>query len=83
MPLSPGWRGNAMMDRYMNKYMDRRMKYVVEEWNLATRNDIVDFQRRLNALSNEATRLAGVEKNIDIKLTSLEERAKRLEAKKK
>jgi len=72
-----------MMDRYMNKYMDRRMKYVVEEWNLATRNDIVDFQRRLNALSNEATRLAGVEKNIDIKLTSLEERAKRLEAKKK
>jgi len=71
-----------MMDRYMNKYMDRRMKYVVEEWNLATRNDIVDFQRRLNTLSNEATRLAGVEKNIDIKLTLLEERAKRLEAKK-
>jgi hypothetical protein len=70
------------MDRYMNKYMDRRMKYVVEEWNLATRNDIVDFQRRLNTLSNEATRLAGVEKNIDIKLTLLEERAKRLEAKK-
>jgi hypothetical protein len=59
------------------------MKYVVEEWQLATRNDIADFQKRLNALSNEATRLSGVEKNIDAKLTSLEERAKKLEAKKR
>jgi hypothetical protein len=72
-----------MMDRYMNTYIDRKMKYLVEEWQLATRNDINDFQRRLNALSNEATRLAGVEKNVGIKLTSLEERARYLEAKRK
>jgi len=71
-----------MIDRYMNQYIDRRMKHVVEEWDLATRNDIADFQRRLNALSNEATRLAGVEKKIDVRLGSLEDRAKRLMAKK-
>ena len=72
-----------MFDRYLNTYIDRRMKYVVEEWQLATRNDIADFQRRLNALSNEVTRLAGMEKNVDAKLTMLEERAKRVEARKK
>jgi len=72
-----------MFDRYLNAYIDRRMKYVIEEWQIATRNDIADFQKRLNALSNEATRLSGVEKNIDGKLTSLEERAKKLEAKKR
>ncbi len=72
-----------MFDRYLNAYVDRRMKHVVEEWQLATRNDIADFQRRLNSISTESARLAVVEKNIDAKLTSLEERAHRLEARKK
>lgn len=72
-----------MFDRYLNTYIDRRMKDVVEEWQLATRNDIADFQRRLNTLSVEATRLAGVEKNVEAKITWLEERAKKLEAKKR
>jgi len=72
-----------MMDRYMNAYIDRRMQVLVEEWQLASRNDIAGFERRLNALSTEATRLAGVEKNVELKLASLEERARRLEAKKK
>lgn len=72
-----------MFDRYLNTYVDRRMKDIVGEWQLATRNDIADFQRRLTKLSNEATRLAGVEKIIETNLTSLERRARELEAKKK
>ena len=57
-----------MFDRYLNTYVDRRMKYVIEEWQLATRNDIADFERRINALSNEAARLTGVEKAVETKL---------------
>jgi hypothetical protein len=72
-----------MMDRYMNSYIDRRMKVLVEEWQLASRNDIAGFERRLAALSSEATRLAGVEKSAEVKLASLEERARKLEAKKR
>ncbi|HTY15687.1 MAG TPA: hypothetical protein VMC42_08275 [Methanoregulaceae archaeon] len=72
-----------MMDRYMNTYIDRRMQVLVEEWQLASRNDIAAFERRLTTLSNEATRLAGVEKSVESKLASLEERARKLEAKKR
>ncbi|HVP94235.1 MAG TPA: hypothetical protein VMS89_03595 [Methanoregulaceae archaeon] len=72
-----------MFDRYLNTYVDKRMKYIIEEWQLAKRNEIADFQRRLISLSNEVTRLAGVEKAAETKLTSLEERARKLEAKKK
>ncbi|MEI6841929.1 MAG: hypothetical protein WCK53_11720 [Methanomicrobiales archaeon] len=72
-----------MIDKYMNKYLDRRMKYLVEEWQIATKNDVADFSRRLNALSAEAAKLATFEKNADAKLSSLEARAKTLEVKKR
>lgn len=72
-----------MFDRYLNSYVDRRMKNVIDEWQLATRHDIVDFERRLNVLSSEAERLAGVEKTVGAKISTLEQRAQRLEAKKK
>ena len=31
------------MNSYLNAYVDRRMKYIVEEWDLATKADLVDF----------------------------------------
>ena len=72
-----------MIDKYMNKYLDRRMKYLVEEWQIATKNDVADFSRRLNALSAEAAKLATFEKNADAKLSRLEARATLLEVKKR
>jgi hypothetical protein len=72
-----------MIDKYMNKYLDRRMKYLIEEWQIATKHDVADFNARLNALSSEATKIAAFEKNADAQLSVLEARAKRLEAKKK
>ncbi|MDD1719934.1 MAG: hypothetical protein LUQ25_07740 [Methanoregulaceae archaeon] len=70
-----------MMNRYMGAYLDRRMKYLIEEWQLATRNDVSDFTGRMNRLSDEIDRLTGVEATVSAKLASLEARAKRLEAK--
>jgi len=72
-----------MIDKYMNKYLDRRMKYLIEEWQVATKNDVADFSGRLNTLSAEAAKLATFEKNIDAKLSGLEARAKKLEVKKR
>jgi hypothetical protein len=72
-----------MMDKYMNKYLDRRMKFLIEEWQIATRNEVADFSTRLNALSAEAAKLATFEKNADAKLSVLEVRAKKLEAMKR
>jgi len=70
-----------MMDKYMNTYIDRRMKYLIEEWQLATKNDIADFSRRLAFLADEVTRLTAVENAASVKLSALEARAKGLEAK--
>ena len=72
-----------MIDKYMNTYLDRRMKYLIEEWQIATKNDVADLSNRLNALSNEAAKLATFEKTADAKLSALEARAKKLEAKKR
>lgn len=69
-----------MMDDYLNTYVDRRMKLLIEEWQLATRNEIKDFSARIDVLSAEITRLDGVEKYAAAKLDSLEARAKRVEA---
>jgi len=72
-----------MIDKYMNQYLDRRMKYLIDEWQIATKNEVADLSARLNALSAEASKLAAFEKNADAKLSTLEARAKSLEAKKR
>jgi hypothetical protein len=66
------------MDSYLNAYVDRRMKYIVEEWDLATGTDLSDFTSRLYALEQEIPRLKGAEKSAADKLTELETRARKL-----
>ena len=65
-------------DRYLNSYVDRRMKYVIEEWDLATRNDPSDFTRRLSAVEEEIPRIKTFEEKASGKLAELESRAKKL-----
>ena len=66
------------MDSYLNAYVDRRMKYIVEEYDLSTRNDLVDFTTRLDALEQEIPRLKSFEQQTADKLTALEARARDL-----
>lgn len=67
------------MDTYLNAYVDRRMKYVVEEWDLTTGADLKDFRDRLDALEEEIPRLKTFEQSASGKLTDLEARAKKLQ----
>ena len=64
------------MNSYLNSYVDRRMKYVIEEWDLSTRNDLSDFTDRLDALEREIPRLKSFEQAAADKLTELEKRAR-------
>jgi hypothetical protein len=64
---------------YLNAYVDRRMKYIVEEWDLSRHDDIDDFTGRLYALEKEIPRLKASGRAASEKLTELENRAKRLQ----
>ena len=66
------------MKNYMNAYVDRRMKSVVEEWDLSRKDDITDFTGRLDAIEQEIPRLKEAKKASVEKLTELEIRARKL-----
>lgn len=65
-------------DNYLHAYVDRRMKYIVDEWDLATYTDLSDFTSRLYAIEQEIPRLKTFEHAAADKLTELENRAARL-----
>jgi hypothetical protein len=73
-----------VIERYMGGYLDRRMKYHIEEWQLATRRDIADEETRLAALKNEVAGLSASAGTASDRLAKLEDRVRRLkeEAKK-
>ena len=66
------------MKTYLSAYVDRRMKYIVDEWDLATGTDLSDLTNRLDALEQEIPRLESFEHAAADKLTELETRAAQL-----
>lgn len=70
-------------DSYMGGYMDRRMKLLIDEWDLATRGDLKDFTTRLRVIEDEGRSCAGFEATAGAKLTELEQRVQYLKEKRK
>jgi len=66
------------VDNYVNGYLDRRMKFIIEEWNLARRGDVGDFTRRLEALDREIEPMKAYEKTADARLAGLEDRYQKI-----
>lgn len=66
------------MNNYLNAYVDRRMKYIVDEWDLSTRTDLMDFTDRLGVIEQEIPQLKSFEQIASDKLTELETRANKL-----
>jgi len=67
-----------VIENYMGGYLDRRMKYHIEEWQLATRRDIADEEARLAALKNEVAGLSASAGAASDRLARLEDRVRRL-----
>ncbi|MCE5299154.1 MAG: hypothetical protein MUE45_04390 [Methanoregulaceae archaeon] len=66
------------MDSYMNAYLDRRMKNLIQDWDLATQNDLGDFETRLGRIEETTKKIESFETSAGIKLDNLEERLSRL-----
>jgi hypothetical protein len=71
------------IDSYMNSYLDRRMKHIIEEWDLSTRQDSRDFERRLENLEDASHEIQDFESGAEAKLDNLEARLKKLKEAKK
>ena len=67
------------MDSYMNAYLDRRMKNLIQDWDLATRNDIGDFENRLQAIEEATKEVESFETSAEITLENLEHRLLQLQ----
>jgi hypothetical protein len=66
------------MKNYMNAYVDRRMKSVIDEWDLSRKDDVADFTGRLDAIEKEIPRLKEAKMASVARLTELEIRARKL-----
>ncbi|KQC02860.1 MAG: hypothetical protein APR55_07575 [Methanolinea sp. SDB] len=66
------------IDNYLGGYLDRRMKYMIEEWSLGTYRDLGDLEVRLKDLEEEIQELDKFEMEADAKLTDLEKRIERI-----
>jgi len=71
------------INSYLGGYLDRRMKYMIEEWSLGTYRDLGDLEVRLKGIENSVQELDKFEMEADAKLTDLEKRIERLREVKK
>ncbi|MDD3574324.1 hypothetical protein [Methanospirillum sp.] len=66
------------MDRYMNAYIDRRMKHMIDDWQLATTADIRDLSQRFRQVRQDAESLKAFERESQDRMDRLEERIRKL-----
>jgi polyhydroxyalkanoate synthesis regulator phasin len=71
------------IDSYMNTYLDRRMKYLIQDYDLATRQDLGTFESRLQAVEEATGEIDIFEAEAEEKLGALEARLKNLKEAKK
>ena len=62
------------MDKYLNTYLDRRMKLVIDEWDLATKSDIKELSRRFHRVKDEVELLKEFERESKDRMDRMEER---------
>ena len=58
-------------DGYMNAYLDRRMRDIIEEWNLGTVRDLEDYPERLRSVETEIQDMGRFTRQADTKLTEI------------
>jgi polyhydroxyalkanoate synthesis regulator phasin len=71
------------IDSYMNTYLDRRMKFLIQDYDLATRQDLGNFEARLKAVEDTTSEIDIFETEAEDRLGALEARLKNLKEAKK
>ena len=62
------------MENYLNAYLDRRMKDMIDEWQIATTSDIRDLSQRYHKVLKEVDNLKSFERVSKDRMDRMEER---------
>ena len=65
-------------DGYMNAYLDRRMKDVIDEWNLGTMRDLGNYPSRLRSVETDIQDMVQFTRDADMKLADINQRLQKV-----
>ncbi|HOJ96057.1 MAG TPA: hypothetical protein PK024_04365 [Methanospirillum sp.] len=66
------------LDTYLNAYLDRRMKLMIDDWQLGTTADLRDLSQRFRQVKHEVERLKSFERESQDRMDRMEERIRRI-----
>ena len=66
------------MDNYLNSYLDRRMKLMIDEWQLGTTSDLKDLSLRFHRVKDEVESLKTFERQSQDRMDRMEDRIRSL-----
>ena len=69
------------MDNYLNSYLDRRMKLIIDDWQLGTKSEIRSVVERFNQVKNEVESLKAFERESKDRMDRIEERIRAIQEK--
>lgn len=69
------------MDNYLNSYLDRRMKLIIDDWQLGTKSEIRSVVERYNQMKGEVESLKAFERESKDRMDRIEERIRALQEK--
>jgi hypothetical protein len=70
-------------DDYMNTYLDRRMKDIINEWNLGTMRDFGDYLARIRSVEDQIKDMGRFTQEAGTKLADMELRLEKVREEKK
>ena len=65
-------------DNYLSGYLDRRMKNIIDEWELATRRDLTDLVHRMHTMQEDIRSIKESDRSAYERMDSMEERISRI-----
>lgn len=69
------------MDNYLNSYLDRRMKLIIDDWQLGTKSEIRSVVERYNQVKSEVESLKAFERESKDRMDRIEERIRAIQEK--
>lgn len=66
------------MDKYLNSYLDRRMKLMIDEWQLGTTSDLRELSTRYRKVKDEVEGLKTFGRQSHDRMDRMEERVRSL-----